>query len=221
MAEALAIVGLVSAILQFVDFGGKIVERLNEFNFDVHEVPKTFQTVKVQLPLLIDTLHRTQQQASAGHVSARTATALKPLIDACCIEIKALQTILDKTIPPQRSSSWQRRLLALKSLAHDKDVERSVAKLEAHIRLLTFYQTTNNSDSSNKLSPLEKTQDAASQQPRKPIFEVPFARDRTFVGRRDILNIIDQKLNAQRRAVLSGMGGVGYDQIAFNGIGLH
>jgi hypothetical protein len=216
MAEALAIVGLISAILQFVDFGGKIVERLNEFNFDVHEVPKTFQTVKVQLPLLIDTLHRTQQQASAGHVSMRTATALKPLIDACCTEIKALQSILDKTIPPQRSSSWQRRLLALKSLTHDKDVERSVSKLEAHIRLLTFYQTTNNSDSGNKLSALEQTQSAASQQPRKRIFKVPFARDRTFVGRRDILNIIDQKLNAsQRRAVLSGIGGVGYDQITF------
>jgi hypothetical protein len=45
-----------------------------------------------------------------------TAVALKPLIDACLNEIKVLQTILDKTLPPQKSSSWQRRLLALRSL---------------------------------------------------------------------------------------------------------
>ena len=57
MAEALAIVGLVSAIVQFVDFGGKIMERLNEFNSDIQEVPKTFQAVKVQLPLLINTFY--------------------------------------------------------------------------------------------------------------------------------------------------------------------
>src|SRR5437588_1108749 len=111
MAEALAIVGLVSAIVQFVDFGGKVMERLNEFNSDLHEVPKTFQAFKVQLPLLINTLHRTQQQASTGHVSEEAATALKPLIDACSVEIKILQNILEKTLPPQKSSSWQRRLL--------------------------------------------------------------------------------------------------------------
>ena len=55
-AETLAVLGLVSAIVQFVNFGSKIVERLNEFESAVQEVPKTFQTINVQLPLLIDTL---------------------------------------------------------------------------------------------------------------------------------------------------------------------
>jgi hypothetical protein len=213
MAEALAVVGLVSAIVQFVDFGGKLVERLNEFNSDTHEVPETFRTIKLQLPLLIDTLRRTQQQASAGHVSGETATTLKPLIDACFTEINALQARLDKTLPPHKSSSWQRRLLALKSLAHDKEVERSMVKLESHIRLLTFYQSTSNSDSSNKLLALQQTM-AVSQQPRRSVFMVPFDRDETFVGREDILDSIDQRLNSpRRRAVLSGIGGVGYGQI--------
>jgi N-terminal domain on NACHT_NTPase and P-loop NTPases len=105
VAEALAIVGLVSAIVQFVDFGSKVIERLNEFSSDIHELPKTFQTVKAQLPLLISTLSRTQRQATAGHVSDATAVALKPIIDACLNEIKVLQLILDKTLPPQKSLS--------------------------------------------------------------------------------------------------------------------
>jgi hypothetical protein len=214
MAEALAIVSLVSAIVQFVDFGGKVVERLNEFNSDRHEVPKTFQAVKVQLPLLISTLRRTEEQASTGHVSEEAATALKPLVDACSAEIKVLQNILEKTLPPQKSSSWQRRLLALKSLAHDKDVERSITKLEGHIRLLTFYQSTNNSDSSHKLLALRQAHDAAPHQPRKSIFMVPFDPDETFFGRKDTMDSVDQKLHSsRRRAVLSGIGGVGYNEI--------
>jgi hypothetical protein len=214
MAETLAIVGLVSAVVQLVDFGSKILERLNEFTSDVFEVPETIRAVKVQLPLLIDTLHRTQQQASDGFVSGETATTLKPLIDACCTEIRVLQIIFDKTLPLQTSSSWQRRLLALRSLAHEKDVERSIAKLESHIRGLAFHQSTSISDESVQLQVSLQIHNTTTHQPRKPIFMVPFDRDETFVGRIDILNSIDKKLNAsRRRAILTGIGGVGYDQI--------
>jgi N-terminal domain on NACHT_NTPase and P-loop NTPases len=210
MAEALAIVSLVSAIVQFVDFGTKVVERLNEFSSDIEELPKAFQATKVELPLLIDTLSRTKRQADAGYVSDATAIALKPLIDACLNEIKALQTILDKTLPPQKSSSWQRRLLALRSLAHDKDVNKIITKLESHIRLLTFHQSTTNSDElfTRRVSP--QANSITPHQPRKPIFMVPFDRDESFVGRQDILDSIHRRINASRRlAVLSGIGGVG------------
>jgi N-terminal domain on NACHT_NTPase and P-loop NTPases len=160
--------------------------------------------------LLIDTLNRTQRQATAGHVNDATAVALKPLIDACLNEVKVLQTVLDKTVPPLRSSGWQRRLLALKSLAHDKDVDRSITKLESHIRLLTFHQSTSNSDELLILRVSPQAHGTTSHQPRKPIFMVPFDRDEAFVGRQDILGCIRQKLNAlRRRAVLSGIGGVG------------
>jgi hypothetical protein len=210
MAETLAIIGLVSAIVQFVNFGGTVIKRLNEFNSGIHELPKTFQEIKVQLPLLIDTLNRTQRQATAGRVSDATAVALKPLIDACLNEIKVLQIVLDKTVPPLKSSSWQRRLLTLKSLAHDKDINRSITKLESHIRLLTFYQSTSNSDELLTLRVPPQAHGTTSHRPRKPIFMVPFDRDETFVGRQDILGCIHQKLNAlRRRAVLSGIGGVG------------
>jgi hypothetical protein len=213
MAEALAIVGLVSAIVQFVDFGGKVLERLNEFNSDLHEVPKTFQAISTQLPLLIDTLQRINQRVTGGHVSDATATALKSLVDACSAEIQVLQKILDNTLPDQNSSSWQRRLLALKSLRHNKDVDRSVTKLEGYIRLLTFSQSTSSLDSIDtllKLEALRLSQNATSHQPCKPVFMIPFDRNDAFVGRLTILNLVHQKLTtSHRRAVLTGLGGVG------------
>ena len=43
---------------------------------------------------------------------------------------------------------------------------------------------------------------------------VPFDPDETFFGRKDIMDSVDQKLNSsRRRAVLSGIGGVGYNEI--------
>lgn len=215
MAETLAVIGLVSAIVQFVDFGSKVVERLREFELAAQEVPKTFQAINVQLPLLIDTLSRNQQQATTGSLSDATIRALKPTVDACLTEVKLLQKVLDKALPPQKSSSWQRRLHALKSLARDKDVERITSTLERHIHLLTFHQSTSSSEIGDKLIAIEaarQVRDAVPEpiQSRKPIFMVPFDLDETFIGRNDIIDDVQQRLGAsRRRAVLSGIGGVG------------
>lgn len=102
----------------------------------------------------------------------------------------------------------------IKSLAHDKDVERSFTKLDRYMRLLTFSQSTSSLDSINKLPNLESlrlSNNTASRQPLKPVFMVPFGQDdTTFVGREEILKLVDQNLNSpQRRAVLTGLGGVG------------
>jgi len=212
MAEALAVIGLVASIVQFVDFGSKIVERLKDFQSNIEEVPKAFKTLSDRLPLLIETLKRTQQQASAGCIDSTTASALKPLVEACLEEVKLLQNYLSKALPASDSSSWQRRLYALRSLAHDKDVERSISVLEHHVQILVFHQTTSSLDIQNKLLALH-IQPAKTPQappPRKPIFMVPFDRDGAFVGRESILDEIQKLLNSPRhRAVLSGLGGVG------------
>jgi uncharacterized coiled-coil protein SlyX len=116
MAEALALVGLVSSIIQFVDFGTKVIHRLNEFQCTVTEVPKSFRDVKNQLPLLIDTLKRTQNQADAGYVSEETAKALKPVVEGCSSQVQLLSSILDKTLPANKASNWQRGLQLSKVL---------------------------------------------------------------------------------------------------------
>jgi hypothetical protein len=61
MAEAAAVIGLVSAIVQLVQFGSKIVNRLDEFQSNVGQVPQTFRDIKNQLPLLLNALRRTKK----------------------------------------------------------------------------------------------------------------------------------------------------------------
>ena len=56
--EAIAAVSLASNICQFMEFGAKVVARLQEFEQGRGELPKAFQDIGVWLPLLIDCLNR-------------------------------------------------------------------------------------------------------------------------------------------------------------------
>jgi hypothetical protein len=58
--EALAVVGLVSSIVQFVDFSSKVIERLDDFHTAVDRAPKAFEGIRTELPLLLDTLQHVQ-----------------------------------------------------------------------------------------------------------------------------------------------------------------
>ena len=55
------------------------------------------------------------------------------------------------------------------------------------------------------------TYETAPVQPTDSVFTVPFARDREFVGREDILGQIEVRLQQGRRVSLSCIGGIGYE----------
>jgi hypothetical protein len=54
MAEALAVIGFVSAIVQLLDFGTKVVNRLRILEEEVANNPRLFQDVRIRLPLMLD-----------------------------------------------------------------------------------------------------------------------------------------------------------------------
>ncbi|KAI9863919.1 MAG: hypothetical protein M1824_005957 [Vezdaea acicularis] len=146
MAEALAIVSLVAAIAQFVALGGKVLDRLNDFRQSVEDLPKTFRNIARQLPLLIDTLKRTQSQADSGCLSEETARALNPIVEGSLANVKQLGDILAKALPLEKDSTWRRRIKALASLAHDKTIEQISSELGSNVGVLTYYQATTNSE---------------------------------------------------------------------------
>ncbi len=43
----------------------------------------------------------------------------------------------------------------------------------------------------------------------KPIFSVPFERDKQFIGREDIIAQIEEQFRTQHRVSLYGLGGIG------------
>ena len=177
------------------------------------DVPETFRLIKVQLPLILDTLQQTKDQADARQINEETAKALKAVVDECIATVQQLDEILTKALPNSRDSSWQKYRKALSSLAQDRKIAQLQASIERYIPILTFYQTVVISGSSKDLSfrPAAQTSDTNPPQPdQKPCFMVRFEQDPNFVGREDELRDIEERFKEQHRVVLSGIGGVGY-----------
>src|SRR5271156_3775480 len=126
MAEAAAVLGLVSAIVQMIDFGTKVIDRLNDFASAAHDVPQSFRAIKTQLPLFIATLRRMESQAKGGRIGATAVQALRPVVDSSLYHTQILTTTLEKIVPAGKFSTFQKRVQALKSLAYDDKVQKSV-----------------------------------------------------------------------------------------------
>lgn len=214
MAEAVAVVGLVSSIVQFVDFGTRVAKRLAEFSADVNVVPKSFHEINIQLPLILITLQQTKLQADAHHLSEATASVLDPVIDECLSQVKELEIILAKALPNDQDSTWKRRKKALTSLRHDKAVAQIQTSLERQINVLTNYQTIKISSPSTRLPVREALRPGGTLSKiaeARPCFMVPFEQDPNFVGRDEEIKETKIQFDAhQHRVVLSGIGGVGY-----------
>jgi len=140
MAEALALVGIAANIVQLVDFGSKILYRLNEFQSNVGDVPETFRHIKAELPVLLDALQRTKEAIEAGSVRDETKNALRPAINGCLEQIKSLDEVLLKALPTSSDSRVKRIWKAIQmSLHYDTKVEEITAIVKEYIQTLTFY----------------------------------------------------------------------------------
>lgn len=127
--------------------------------------------------------------------------------------MEKLNLILTKTLPPDGASTWQRRMQAIKSLSHDREIQRINSVLGDHIEALTFHHAAAAANTSVTLALRDSSQKlvdelAASQQ--KPTFLVPFPRDSMFVGREEVFATFKQHWGTDtRRIALTGIGGVG------------
>jgi hypothetical protein len=139
MAEAVAVVGIVASIVQLVDFGSRVLLRLNEFQSSVGEVPKTFQHIKAELPVLLDTLKQTKTAIQAGSIRDETKKALLPAIDGCRTQVELLDTVIAKVLPLSGDSWTKKSRKAVSSLRQDAKVKKIRTDLQGYIQTLTYY----------------------------------------------------------------------------------
>jgi hypothetical protein len=83
MAEVIATVALASSIVQLVDFGCKVVSRLNEFQSSQKDTPKTYRQIETELPLLLDILNKSREAIDVGLIKQETAKVLLPVMEGC------------------------------------------------------------------------------------------------------------------------------------------
>ena len=227
MAEALAVVGLVSAIVQFIDFSSKIVNRLDEFQAEVADGPKVYQDVQNRLPLMLDLVNKIQVRVAAGQIDRPSQVTMLPIIESCISQVSLLGDLLSKALPQANDTSWARGKKAIRSVIRESEMEKIDHNLRTNFELLVQAETLHRLEvRGSKLdqtvnvfmpsqlqnvmaSPPPKSLDRSELTSTYFVFMVPFQRDPKFLGRKNVMKELVEKFQDQRQVALAGLGGVG------------
>ena len=138
MAEALAVVGVLSSIVGLVDFSSKVLHRLNDFQSSRGEIPESFKHVKEELPILLEILNQTKLAVEKGSIKEKTKKALLLVVNRCQTQITLLDDLIGKLLP-QEDDSWRKKASkAIFSLRQDAKVIKITSTLRMHIQDLYY-----------------------------------------------------------------------------------
>jgi tetratricopeptide (TPR) repeat protein len=215
MAESLAILGIASNIIQIIEIGMEVVDRIRDFS-DATDTPKIFRDICIELPLWLQSLKLAQASAKGHNVSEGSRESLLQVIIGCRTQIKDLAEILSKNVPEDGDSSLRRTGKAIHTFfGQEKKITRITKTIREYMATLTNYQSTN-------LSYKALTDDIASKnENRESFYFVPSRHAREFVSRPAISSTIERIFSSRGDSqacttVLLGMGGQGKTQLAMD-----
>ena len=233
MAEAFAIIGLAAALLQFVDFGTKVVRRLRQLEDQAAESTACLKSVRNRLPLMLDLVKKIMLQMEAGLVSDRSKEVMYPVVQNCISQAQELDKLFNRSLPQPQDNSWIRGKKAICSVWNESEIERIDAGLKTNFELLvqagTFQAITRSGGpSSISFAPtfaptvqvtLEQQETRRRSMPweesekrahgTQAVFMVPFPRDDNFLGRQDTINLLSETFKKCHSITLFGLGGIG------------
>lgn len=138
MAEAFAVVGLISAVTQLSELGFKLTKRLDDFASAVNGTRDFVSSIKIRLVLLRQALENVRGQALGGSVDKNAARALSDVVSSILGRFQYLAMLLDKAAPQGKFSKLEKRVNAVKSLGHDRKMQKILAQLQDDVQLLTL-----------------------------------------------------------------------------------
>ena len=210
MAEAVVIVSLVASIASLAELSTKVSSRLHDFSSKTSEVPESFRSLSICLPLLMAILQQIQSQAEDGRFPDNVTETLKRVVDDTSKQVSDVHISLSKILSLDGASKLERAVKALKSLAKEYKIHQALDKIARNNKILVLYQTIRHVDTDKYILEAVSQLNIAPPTLPDPSSNIPFRRDPDFIDRGAILNELLQKyaLPASRMALV-GFGGVG------------
>jgi hypothetical protein len=139
MAE-LAALQVAASIIQVIDVGIRISERLKDFHDKSHALPSTFKHINNKLPIFIDALRQTKEAMETMTDSARKA--FRPVIEECYMQITRLEATVDAVLPKRGDTGRMRSWKAIISLKHDDEVKEMERVIQVYMAVMAQHHTS-------------------------------------------------------------------------------
>jgi hypothetical protein len=206
------VVGLISSILQIVDFGVKVAEAVKDFSAPGR--PAVIRNINSQLPFIISSLNNLKDEQYLGSLAKETRQDLQHLLEACNSQIRLLDEILYSMKSEEEDNLWKTSRKVIVFLQKQGKLREIVRELEQFKSTLTLHfiqhPHVDHPLSSNSGSLL----DTRCTQNIPPLL-VP-----NFVPRDDLLDELVATINRAsfspsqpKVVVVLGMGGQGKTQL--------
>lgn len=197
MAEAIAVIGFLASLVELIRLGGAVVSRVVEYQSTGRTLPKAFRSVESEMPLVLDALNKINLAAESKAVDQETLRVLKPVLRNCHETVGSISGIVTKAAPLGEGTYVERGFKAISSLRLEKEMEKEMAILKKQLALLSFHAAA-------CLYPSEAP--AAAE---KNLVLLPFARDKNFIDRPEVMARLNRVLKDEDLAVVTGLGGIG------------
>ena len=201
MAEAFAVIGLVSAVTTLTEQGGKIIRRLK----DAKTSTGAFDDIATQLPLILESIEELKSTPVANTSDESLGLSLLRVVDGCRRQVQQLEDLLESCLILPGDGRLRKVFKAGKAVKSEKRIRSILNTLETYKTTLILY--------------LGKPTDpkTTSGSVVRILVKLPALRVSSFVGRDELMQDLIKALvptEPPKVICLHAMGGQGKTQIA-------
>lgn len=145
--DPLSAIGLAAAVCQFIEFGFRVVNRLEEFSSkNPGEVPRSLQAITTQLPLLLNSLSRIKTDSEIKKLDFDTKCILRGIVSGCQQQIVEVEQMIDEIarVPGDNFKIKIKKVFV--SLKYDAKVLGIERSLQTYISVLILHHVIDSSD---------------------------------------------------------------------------
>ncbi|OAA74231.1 ankyrin 2,3/unc44 [Cordyceps fumosorosea ARSEF 2679] len=208
--DPLSAIGLASAIVQFVQFGFQIADRLQDLTAKhPGQIPKALQSISMHLPLLANSLSKIKSDARVAGFDLDTKCILKGIVAGCLTQVQEVEAMLEEIACAPGDSLKTKLKKVVTSVRHQERLARIERTLNTYISVLILHHVVDSADAPKDL------QDETCFDVREKLADA-------YVERKGLIEQLDAHLyDASRSQVtsptvllLSGAKGAGKTQLA-------
>ncbi|KAJ6781599.1 hypothetical protein PWT90_06139 [Aphanocladium album] len=154
--DPLSAIGLASAIVQFVQFGFQIADRLQDLT-SKHpgQIPKALQGISMHLPLLANSLSKIKSDSRIGAFDFDTKCILKGIVSGCLTQVQEVEAMLEEIACTPGDTLKTKLKKVMTSMKYEEKLSRIERNLNTYISVLILHHVVDSADAPKDL--LEET----------------------------------------------------------------